>query len=276
MRLKLTRISLKYKVTLFFLLIVFLSSVGFRLILNKAQEKELLSQAIALSSGIENLFLFSQSAKGIWLENPVNARIISMIDSEKQNNLKLYRIHDPEFGKIIGSFFQHGAVIVLNFGIDEVKQFSSFEPTWSFEDNILTFKRPVVTNKSCVTCHNKMGASGFVKEGEISGSLTIRLLGQNFEEIIFDIVSPWNILAFILAIIFMYGLVRFEILNPLSFLSDKVKEMSLGNLDIDFEVGDLEEKDVGDEIVKVTIAIERLRKSQKAMEKMVEDDTLDI
>lgn len=276
MQLKLKKISLKYKVTFFFLLIVLLSAIGVRLILDKAQEKELLSQAEALSSGIENLFLFSQDAKGIWLENPSKARIIAITQNEKDNNLKLYRIHDPEFGKIIGSFFQQGAEIIINFGHDAARDFSSHDPSWSYEDNILSFKRPIVTNQSCVKCHNLMGASAFLKEGEISGSLTIRLIGQNFEKIFLDIITPWNILGFIIAIISMYGLVRFEILNPLNFLSEKVKEMSLGNLDIDLGVGDMEEKNIGDEIVKVSIAIERLRKSQKAMEKMIEDDSFDL
>ncbi len=275
MQLKLKKISLKYKVTFFFLLIVFLSAIGVRLILAKAQTTELLAQAEALSAGIDNIFLFSKEAQGIWLENPSKTRVITLSQNEK-DNLKLYRIHDPEFSKIIASFFYKNSEIIINFGDEAAREFSALEPSWTIEDNTLSYKRPIVTNKSCVACHNKMGASGFLKEGEISGSLTIRVIGQNFEEIFLDFVTPWNIIAFIISIISMYGLVRFEILNPLNFLAEKVKEMSLGNLDVDLGVGDMEEKDVGDEIVKVTIAIERLRKSQKTMEKMMEDDSFDL
>jgi hypothetical protein len=275
MQLKLKKISLKYKVTFFFLLIVFLSAIGVRLILAKAQTTELLAQAEALSAGIDNIFLFSKEAQGIWLENPSKTRVITLSQNEK-DNLKLYRIHDPEFSKIIASFFYKNSEIIINFGDEAAREFSALEPSWTIEDNTLSYKRPIVTNKSCVACHNKMGASGFLKEGEISGSLTIRVIGQNFEEIFLDFVTPWNIIAFIISIISMYGLVRFEILNPLNFLAEKVKEMSLGNLDVDLVVGDMEEKDVGDEIVKVTIAIERLRKSQKTMEKMMEDDSFDL
>ncbi len=275
MQLKLKKISLKYKVTFFFLLIVFLSAIGVRLILAKAQTTELLAQAEALSAGIDNIFLFSKEAQGIWLENPSKTRVITLSQNEK-DNLKLYRIHDPEFSKIIASFFYKNSEIIINFGDEAAREFSALEPSWTIENNTLSYKRPIVTNKSCVACHNKMGASGFLKEGEISGSLTIRVIGQNFEEIFLDFVTPWNIIAFIISIISMYGLVRFEILNPLNFLAEKVKEMSLGNLDVDLGVGDMEEKDVGDEIVKVTIAIERLRKSQKTMEKMMEDDSFDL
>ncbi len=52
--------------------------------------------------------------------------------------------------------------------------------------------------------------------------------------------------------------------------------MSLGNLDIDFKVKGLNEHNVKDEIVRLAIAIERLRRSQKTMEKMLEDDSFEL
>ncbi len=110
--------------------------------------------------------------------------------------------------------------------------------------------------------------------GETIGAIKVFVHYQSLWSLLGESVSLGVATVFFLVTVVLYGLVRFELLSPLANLTQKVREMSLGNLDVDLGVRNLSEDQTKDEILKLAISIERLRKSQKTMEKMLDDDSL--
>ncbi len=270
---KIKRLSLADKVALFFLLVIAFGGIGIYFSANQIRQKELLSSARHLSYFAEALLQASEEWHGIWVQKTKGLKEVAQVNGvsqETNDEVDLYRLHDPEVLTFLASLTKSEAInFDLSFGLPGPAQ-----EKWAFQKDRFVYEKPLVVRKSCVSCHELGKGAPPLRLGEAVGTIKITFHNQSLWALLGQSVSLWGAVAFLLVTLFLYGLVRFELLTPLANLTQKVREMSLGNLDIDLGVRDLSEDQIRDEILKLAISIERLRKSQKTMEKMLDDDSL--
>ncbi len=268
---KIQRLSLADKVALFFLLVVILGGIGIYHNARNIQEKELLASARGMANFVEGLLAAAESFEGFWVAGRKSPKVVAKATGINENGdeIEFFRVHDPEIVNYIAEMAKTSKVKVSF----DMRALASQEK-WNFEKEAFHYERPIAVKKSCVSCHEATKGAPSLRLGETAGVIRVTFLEQNLLALLGETFSVGGALAFLVATIFLYGLVRFELITPLSKLTQKVREMSLGNLDIDLGVGNLSEEQARDEIVRLAISIERLRKSQKTMEKMLDDDSL--
>ncbi|NPA49566.1 MAG: DUF3365 domain-containing protein [Thermodesulfobacteria bacterium] len=269
---KIQRLSLADKVALFFLLVLAFGAVGIYHSAKQTQEKELLESARGIADLLENFLAATESFGGLWVTKTQGIKAVakaSGVTEENGDEVDFFRLHDPEIANYMTTFSKPSQVKVSF----DLRTFAS-EEKWAFKDKSFQYERPVVVKKSCVSCHEATKGAPFLRQGETAGVIRVTFLEKSLLSLLGGSVSLGGALALFIITIFLYGLVKFELLTPLTNLSQKVREMSLGNLDIDLGVANLSEEQTRDEITKLAISIERLRKSQKTMEKMLDDDSL--
>ncbi|WP_022854395.1 HAMP domain-containing protein [Thermodesulfatator atlanticus] len=268
------RFSLADKVALFFILVMGFFAAGLYYNLKHLQQSELLSSSRVIAKMVDALLTSSDEVKGLWVlkTNGLSAvETVSGLSEKTGEQIDLYRIHDPEFAKFVAGMVKDtGAEI--NFDLKSVPPGSE---RWQLDKGIFSYEKPLLVKRACVTCHEaSKGKAPALRLGEAAGTIKIKFYNQNLWSILGNSMSLAAPLAFLVITVILYALVRFELLKPLSDLTKKVHEMSLGNLDVDLGVKGLSEDRTRDEIIKLAISIERLRRSQKTMEKMLDDDSL--
>ncbi len=269
---KIQRLSLADKVALFFLLVLSLGAFGIYHSAKHIQQKELLESARAMAQLVESFLTSTESFDGLWVTKPQGLKAVAKANGIKEENgdeIDFFRLHDPEIAGYIANLAKSSQV-KISFDLRALAS----EENWAFKDKAFQYEKPITVKKSCVTCHEaRKGAPSF-RLGETAGVIRVTFFKQNIWSLLGQSLTLDGALAFFVITVFLYGLVRFELLTPLANLTQKVREMSLGNLDIDLGVANLSEEQTRDEITKLAISIERLRKSQKTMEKMLDDDSL--
>ncbi len=266
-------LSIANKVALFFLLVVGFVGGGLWMALKEIHERDLLANAKQLAEMSTAVLKATEEMQGLWTTKrskvPVVAEVSGLLE-ESGDEIQLFRIHDPDFHRFVAELARPtGAELKITFGDQALPR-----ERWSFEKGVFFYERPVVATKACMSCHERYEDAPSLKVGEVAGMIQIRFPQQGLYARLGNNFSLWLAVAFFLVTVVLYALVRFELINPILDLTRKVQEMSLGNLDVNFGVQNLNEKDAKDELVKLAIAMERLRKSQKVMEKMLDDDSL--
>ncbi|WP_169311138.1 hypothetical protein [Thermodesulfatator indicus] len=266
------RFSLADKVALFFIMVFVFGAAGLYYNLTRLQKTELLMSSRVMANMINSLISASSELKGLWVADKKDLKAVATVYGITPNGsqVDLYRIHDPEFMYFVSKLINDPkAKINLDF-----KSVPPSSETWSLKDGVFVYKKPVLVSKACVSCHQANKGAPSLRLGEAAGAISIKFYDQNLWTLLGQSMSLYAPAVFLLVTLILYVLVRFELIKPLSELTQKVHEMSLGNLDVDLGVKGLAEENSRDEIVKLAISIERLRRSQKTMEKMLDDDSL--
>lgn len=275
---KLKGISLANKVALFFILVFTLGSAGLIQTLRYYHEKDLLERSRSTARLLDSFLNLSQEVHGFWVEKPEDLKVLKHLNGLEENSGEekdLYLLHDPSIDKALAKYLgtQGKIEIVLESRGDLSKP---REEKWYFAGDTFVYQYVLPVHQSCIRCHEKSPSAPKLGENEAAGVLTIKFPGQGLAQLFSGSFNIWLAITFLIGTLALYGLVRFELINPLTDLTRKVHEMSLGNLDIDLKVRGLNEDQVKDEIVRLAIAIERLRRSQKTMEKMLDDDSFEL
>ena len=270
---KIKGLSLADKVALFFMVVIIFSAIGIYLVVKQVREKELIANAQRFAAFLETMLVTSEQWHGLWVERPEGLKVVSQVSGlslETNDEVELFRLHDPEALKHLAS-----QASTANFKlILDLHNPAIYQEKWHFEKQQFIYQRPLVVKKGCVSCHDTHKGAPTLRLGETIGAIKVFVHSPSLWSLLGETVSLGGATAFFLVTVFLYGLVRFELLSPLANLTQKVREMSLGNLDVDLGVRNLSEDQTKDEILKLAISIERLRKSQKTMEKMLDDDSL--
>jgi len=274
---KVKGLSLANKVALFFILVFFLGGVGLIQTLKYYHERDLVERSRTIVQLLDSFLKFSDDVHGLWVENPGEIKAIKQLtglEEGTEEEKDLYLLHDPDFNALLAKIGGSEAHVIINYQTNEpdIPQ----KETWRFENQVFVYQYPLPLHERCISCHAQEPKAPKFKNTEVAGVVTIKFPGQTFFKIFSGSFGLWVAVAFLIGTLALYGLVKFELINPLTDLTRKVHEMSLGNLDIDFKVKGLNEHNVKDEIVRLAIAIERLRRSQKTMEKMLEDDSFEL
>ncbi len=270
---KIAKLSLAEKVAIFFLLVIAFGGVGIYVSVTSVQQKELLNSSRQLARFAEAVLSAAETWHGVWVEKAGNIRTLKKVKavSDEGQEIELLRLHDPEALGFISSL-SSGKEIKVTFTLGRAVQ----EERWSLSKGKFEYEAPLRLRAGCISCHSKTSGAPTIKLGASVGTIKVVFANQNLWSLLGWPVFLGGVAAFLLVAFFLYGLVRFELLNPLLDLTQKVREMSLGNLEVDLGVRGLTEEEVRDEILKLAISIERLRKSQKAMEKMLDEDSLNL
>ncbi len=270
---KIKGLSLADKVALFFILVTFFSGMGIYFAVKQVREKELITNARRFSTFLETILATSERWHGLWVKRPEGLKVVSQVSGlslETNDEVELFRLHDPEALKYLAS-----QASAENFKlILDLHNPVLYREKWQFEKHQFIYQRPLVVKKGCVSCHEVQKGAPPLRLGETIGAIKVFVHYQSLWSLLGESVFLGVAAVFFLVTVVLYGLVRFELLSPLANLTQKVREMSLGNLDVDLGVRNLSEDQTKDEILKLAISIERLRKSQKTMEKMLDDDSL--
>ncbi|OAG27632.1 HAMP domain-containing protein [Thermodesulfatator autotrophicus] len=267
------RFSLADKVALFFIMVFAFGAVGLYYNLRNLQKTELLMSSRLVAKVVDSLISSSAELGGIWATDNKGLKTVATVSGLLESTgdqIDLYRVHDPEFISFVTSLFKDPkAKISLDF-----KSIPPSGEAWSLKNSVFSYEKPIIVSKACVSCHEASNGAPRLRLGEAAGVIKVNFYDQNLLSLLGESISLYAPLAFLLVTLILYVLVRFELIKPLSELTQKVHEMSLGNLDVDLGVKGISEERSRDEIVKLAISIERLRKSQKTMEKMLDDDSL--
>ncbi len=269
---KIQRLSLADKVALFLILVLALGAMGIYQSARQVQQKELLESAREIANLVEGLLETADKFGGFWVLKNENLKMVaraSGVNEKTGDEIEFFRPHDPEIVNYIVNSATSSQV-KLSF---DWRTFTS-EEKWKFQKETFRYEKPLVVKKSCISCHEATKGAPSLRLGDVAGVIRVTFFNQDLLDLLGESISLGGAVAFFVITVFLYGLVRFELLTPLSDLTQKVREMSLGNLDVDLGVSNLVEDQTRDEITKLAISIERLRKSQKTMEKMLDDDSL--
>ncbi|WP_456433207.1 hypothetical protein [Thermosulfuriphilus sp.] len=270
---KLGNISLANKVALFFLLVIGLSAISLAITVQKYHQKELLDRARAVANYFIGAPRLAESLGGLWAqEATLVSPVFKATASSEGQEIVLYRIHDPDIVKALAKVTGvSGIEINLN---GPLPQLSPSGEKWSYGQGSFEYQRLIRVERGCLSCHHAEGAKPYLRFGEAIGVVTVTIPGQGLWEALSGSFSVWNAAFFLIAVLALYVLVRFELISPLTDLNKKVEMMSVGDLDVDLGVSGLEEKEVKDELLRLAIAIERLRRSQKTMERLLDEEGL--
>ncbi len=275
---KLRQMSLANKVALFFLLVFAIGSASLFQTLRHYQERDLLERSRTTAKLLDSFLGLSNDVHGFWVAKPGNLKVVQHLNGllEGSGDEKdLYLLHDPELDKALIRSLGHRGRIEVNFG--DPGDFSSpGAEKWYFKGNEFVYQYALPVHAHCIHCHERSEKAPHLREHQVAGVLTIAFPGQGILQLFSGSFNIWLAVSFLIGTLALYALVRFELLNPLTTLTRKVHEMSLGNLDIDLKVRGLNEDEVKDEIMRLALAIERLRRSQKTMEKMLDDDSFEL
>ncbi len=266
-------LSIANKVALFFILVVCFVGGGLWMALKKIHERDLLVNAKQLAEMSAAMLEISDEMQGLWTTKrskvPVVEEATALLE-DTGDEVTFFRVHDPDFTKFVTQVARPSqAELKIVFSEQILPQ-----ERWSFENGVFSYQRPIRATRACMSCHDKHEGAPPLKPGEVAGMISVRFPHQGLYTILGNNFSVWLAVSFFLITLVLYVLVRFELINPILDLTRKVQEMSLGNLDVNFGVQQLNEKEAKDELIKLAIAMERLRKSQKVMEKMLDDDSL--
>ncbi|MBA2848805.1 hypothetical protein G4V39_01725 [Thermosulfuriphilus ammonigenes] len=270
---KLGGMSLANKVALFFLLVIGLSIISLVITVQKYHQKELLSRARATAAYFIGVPRFANSVKGLWAQDTSIVPTVATVTAYRNaQELTLHRLHDPDLAKALAKTIgASGIEIKLN---GPLPQLPPSGESWSYEKGTFHYQKLLTVEKGCLSCHQNGGTRPYLHLGEAVGVISVSIYGQGIWQALSSAFSVWNAAFFLVAVLALYVLVRFELISPLTDLNKKVEMMSVGDLDVDLGVSGLEEKDVKDELLRLAIAIERLRKSQKTMERLLDEEGL--
>ncbi len=275
---KFKQLSLANKVALFFLLIFSVGCLSLFKTLTYYQERDLLERSRATATLLDSVLSLSNNVHGFWVDKPGQLKTIKHLTGiiEGQGDeTELYLLHDPEVGRALTQQLKGTTQIEFTFG-PSANLHAPKEEKWSFVGNTFVYQYALPVHTNCIHCHERHPKAPQLQEHDIAGVLTLRFPGQGLTDLFSGSFNIWLAVAFFIGTISLYGLVRFELISPLTELTRKVHEMSLGNLDVDLKVKGVNEDNVKDEIIRLALAIERLRRSQKTMEKMLDDDSFEL
>ena len=159
---------------------------------------------------------------------------------------------------------------------------------WSWNGNKFRFAKAIYVKESCLRCHgtpehippvimkalrakygDNVDRAINYKVGDLRGIISVTIFPKNTIATAISLVDFWSIAALILAFLIFWFFAKKEIITPVRKLTEATHDISLGKMDVDLGVKELEEESVRDEITKLAIAIERLRTSiQIGMERL--------
>ncbi len=275
---KLRQMSLANKVALFFILVFAIGGASLFQTLRHYQERDLLERSRTTAKLLDSFLKLSNDVHGFWVANPGELKVVEHLNGLIEGSgdeQDLYLLHDPELDKALLQSLGSQGNIKVTFG-DPGDFRSPKAEKWSFKGDEFVYQYALPVHANCIHCHERFPKAPRLQEHQVAGVLTVTFPGQGILQLFSGSFNIWLAVSFLIGTLALYALVRFELINPLTTLTRKVHEMSLGNLDIDLKVRGLNEDEVKDEIMRLALAIERLRRSQKTMEKMLDDDSFEL
>lgn len=242
---------------------------------------EHLDRARTFANEVEEGIYWIVNNKGIWSTN-TKSGIYTTKCSENfyftfldPHNPFPTRSKDYRFlslsSKVNGGF-EEEAIRELNTGKSEY---------WQIKDGVFWYAKVVKTNTSCLNCH---GNKNEVKEPfltivtETCGSNCFGFKENEPKGVILvkqELISPLKIighvkwqfiisqLIIILSVVILFYIIKKHIAEPLTEIAEKAIDIAYGNLDVEFKPADVDEKEVKDEITKLEIALDLMKKNMK-------------
>ncbi|MCP5141167.1 MAG: methyl-accepting chemotaxis protein [Chromatiales bacterium] len=153
------------------------------------------------------------------------------------------------------------------FKVGDIKEYDAFE------GSEYRYARTITHARGCITCHGdpkdapesvisrygKENGFGF-REGDVAGVMSVTLPARSMLSIAGDMFGPMQIALIVGAFVFAVLYLRREVLEPVGWITEVADRMSKGNK-VDVDLDELEAAKSGNEMLRLTAAILRLRGS---------------
>ncbi len=158
--------------------------------------------------------------------------------------------------------------------------------TWGWDGKKLRYAKAIYVKKSCLSCHgtpeqihpifmkalkakyhDDVEKAINYKVGDLRGIISVTVIPHELVSSVLSSIDIWIVFSVVLIFLVFLGfavLIRKDVIRPIKKLTDAAEAISLGDLDIDLGVEDLKDKDLKDEIVRLTVAFDRMRSSLKS------------
>lgn len=242
---------------------------------------EHLDRARSFANEVEEGIYWIVNNKGIWSTN-AKAGIYATKCGENFN-FTFLDPHNPfptkskdyrflSLSSKVNGGFEEEALKELNSGKSEY---------WQIKDGVFWYAKIIKTNAACLNCHGNRneikepfltivsetcGSSCFgYRENEPKGVIVVKQ----------ELISPIKILSHVkwqfivaqviilISIILLFYIIKKYITGPITEIAEKAIDIAYGNLDVEFKPADVDEKEVKDEITKLEIALDLMKKNMK-------------
>ncbi len=149
---------------------------------------------------------------------------------------------------------------------------------WGWEGGQFRFAKAIYIEKGCLKCHGKesevpdvikkalyakYGNRVFLgyKIGDLRGIISVILVPESIISKAASSIDIINVGALLISFVLFWLFAKRAITQPIEKLTRVAHSISVGDLDADTGVHGLKESEVKDEIIRLAIAIERLKKS---------------